>query len=201
MDSVFSHIRRERKKHKLTLEQLAKDTGLSKSFLSQVERGQAEPSITSLKKIAGRFGMSLVDLFSQCMTTNPTPRATEMRETERAKYVKEIELVRRDQRKRFMLPGSHIAYEMVIPDLRRCIQVLYLQFDPGEQIGDDPISDPRGEKCFLLLRGSVEYRLGDETFRLNAGDSIYFPAELSQYWRGVGTEHIEAVVMMTPPWF
>ena len=56
-------IRTERQKRKLTLDKLSKMTGLSKSFLSQVERGLTEPSITSLKKISKQFGFSVVNLF------------------------------------------------------------------------------------------------------------------------------------------
>ena len=56
-------IRAERQKRQLTLEKFSKKTGLSKSFLSQIERGNTEPSITSLKKIAAEFGYSVVNLF------------------------------------------------------------------------------------------------------------------------------------------
>jgi transcriptional regulator with XRE-family HTH domain len=45
-------IRQERLKRKLTLEQLSGRTGLSKSFLSQVERNLVQPSVTSHKNIA-----------------------------------------------------------------------------------------------------------------------------------------------------
>ena len=43
-------IREERQARQWTLEQFSEKTGLSKSFLSQIERGNTEPSITSLKK-------------------------------------------------------------------------------------------------------------------------------------------------------
>ena len=56
-------IRAERQKRQLTLEKFSNKTGLSKSFLSQIERGNTEPSITSLKKIAAEFGYSVVNLF------------------------------------------------------------------------------------------------------------------------------------------
>ena len=203
MDALYRNIRKERRKRNLTLEQLANDTGLSKSFLSQVERGQAEPSVASLKKLALRFRMSIVDLFDGYEPEDVPTEADEGAPTAAGgrSYVEDIKLVRSDQRKKFTLPGSHIEYEMITPDLQRQMQILYLQFDPGESLGDGTIADPRGEKCFVVLRGPVEYRLGDETFTLHAGDSVYFPAKTPQYWRGIGTEHIEALVIMTPPWF
>ena len=63
MENLGSRIRDERQKRKLTLEVLSQKTELSKSFLSQIERGLAQPSISSLKRIAREFGMSVVDLF------------------------------------------------------------------------------------------------------------------------------------------
>ena len=63
MEKIGEKIRQQRQKHKLTLDELAKSTGLSKSFLSQIERNLSQPSITSLKKIALRLGISVVNLF------------------------------------------------------------------------------------------------------------------------------------------
>ena len=65
-------IREERQARQWTLEQFSEKTGLSKSFLSQIERGNAEPSITSLKKIAAQFGYSVVNLFLQMIRSGFT---------------------------------------------------------------------------------------------------------------------------------
>ena len=65
---VWEIIRAERLKRRLTLEQFAERTGLSKSFLSQIERGLAQPSVSSLKKIASQFGISVVQLFEENST-------------------------------------------------------------------------------------------------------------------------------------
>lgn len=62
MESLGDAIRDERRKRKLTLERLSEKTNLSKSFLSQVERGLTQPSISSLKKIAQEFAINVVDL-------------------------------------------------------------------------------------------------------------------------------------------
>jgi DNA-binding response OmpR family regulator len=56
-------IRDLRKKHRLTLEQLAKRSGLSLSAISQFERAESSPSVSSLYKIASAFGINVRDLF------------------------------------------------------------------------------------------------------------------------------------------
>jgi transcriptional regulator with XRE-family HTH domain len=65
MENLGERIRDERRRRRLTLEKLSQKTGLSKSFLSQVERGLAQPSVSSLKKIAFQFGISVVNLFTK----------------------------------------------------------------------------------------------------------------------------------------
>ncbi|MFT3839253.1 MAG: response regulator [Myxococcaceae bacterium] len=56
-------IRDLRKKQRLTLEQLAKRSGLSVSAISQFERAESSPSVSSLYKIASAFGINVRDLF------------------------------------------------------------------------------------------------------------------------------------------
>ncbi|NQT58776.1 MAG: helix-turn-helix transcriptional regulator [Bacteroidetes bacterium] len=205
MDDVGSRIKEERKKNKITIEQLAKRTGLSKGFISQIERGLAHPSITTLKKIAHSFQISVVTLFGNTNEENEQESAVLSKEVDRNKvvneYIQDITIVRTRHRKKMILPGSHITYEMVSPDLNRKLQVLYLRLDPGETSGKRPIIDPTGEKCILVLKGQLEFTVGEETMILESGDSIYFPASLPQSWKGIGNTHIEAIITMTPPWF
>jgi len=47
----------------------------------------------------------------------------------------------------------------------------------------------------------MEYRVGEEVYQLEAGDSIYHPAHIPHSWRGIGTEPIEVIAVLTPPWF
>ena len=59
-----------RKKHKLTLDQLASTSGVSRSMLSQIERGQANPTLTVTFRIAQAFGMSIGELVDQPWTSS-----------------------------------------------------------------------------------------------------------------------------------
>ena len=59
-----------RKKHKLTLDQLASASGVSRSMLSQIERGQANPTLTVTFRIAQAFGMSIGELVDQPWQTS-----------------------------------------------------------------------------------------------------------------------------------
>ena len=69
-----------RKKHKLTLDQLAATSGVSRSMLSQIERGQANPTLTVTFRIAQAFHMSIGELVDQPCTSyfcnNTSPKRT-----------------------------------------------------------------------------------------------------------------------------
>jgi transcriptional regulator with XRE-family HTH domain len=197
-------IRKERQNRQLTLEKFSQMTGLSKSFLSQVERGITEPSITSLKKIAKQFGFSVVNLFQNGDTLNANwkYRNAPIRYQEKTmNYVEKAEVVRADKRKRFALPGSKVMYDLLTPDMNRQLEVMYMRVSEGENSGEQPMLDPPGEKVGLVLKGSIEISVGSEVYQLKGGDSIYYPANIPHSWRALKGDPIEVVWILTPPSF
>src|SRR5210317_1688563 len=131
-------IRAERQKRQLTLEQFSQKTGLSKSFLSQIERGNTEPSITSLKKIAAGFGYSVVNLFPNGSNTESSWGYQDGQTSHLIKkttYRNEVSVVRADKRKRLALPGSNVVYDLLTPDMRRQLEVMYMQVKAVENSG------------------------------------------------------------------
>ena len=163
MPLLGKRIREERHKRHLTLEQLSQSTGLSKGFLSQIERNLTDPSITSLKKIVFEFGISVVNLF-----TDEEDSAghwgfagpARIRAKHDTAYVRDVGVVRCDRRKRLCLPGSNVVYELLTPDLNRQIEVMYLRCSKEENSGDEPMTDPPGEKFGFVLKGSLEMNVG-----------------------------------------
>jgi transcriptional regulator with XRE-family HTH domain len=207
MEILGQRIREERRKRNVTLEQLSHSTELSKSFLSQIERGQAYPSVTSLKKIAKQFGISVVSLFTDGNSNENNfghlPKIDnnyEKNKEDEKNYVNDVKIVRGNRRKSLTLPGSNVSYDLLTPDLNRKIEVMHMRITPGETTGD-PVIDPPGEKFCLVLKGTLEVKIADEVHQLEAGDTIYFPAHFPQSWRGLGSDPIEAIWVLSPPWF
>ena len=197
-------IREERQKRQLTLEGFSRKTGLSKSFLSQMERGLTEPSITSLKKIAKQFGFSVVKLFQNGNQMNSSweyYKGTKRYQERDFPVVGRAEVVRANKRKRFALPGSKVMYDLLTPDMNRQLEVMYMRVTEGENSGDEPMVDPPGEKVGLVLKGSIEVSVGTENFQLNEGDSIYYPANTPHSWRALEGEPVEVIWILTPPSF
>ena len=199
-----ANIRRERLKRRITLENFSNMTGLSKSFLSQIERGVTGPSITSLKKIAKQFGFSVVKLFQNGAVPNSEwtyDQAVQKVSDAKPPYTVQAEVVRADKRKRFILPGSEVMYDLLTPDMNRRIEVMYMRVRKGDHSGDDPIVDPPGEKVCLVLKGSIDFTVGGKSFLLNEGDSLCYPAHVPHSWSAVGGDTIEVIHIVTPPSF
>jgi transcriptional regulator with XRE-family HTH domain len=199
-----NQIRKERQKRQLTLEKLSKMTGLSKSFLSQVERGLAEPSITSLKKISKEFGFSVVNLFLNENNLNSNWEYRNLSQTYQNKgsaYVESVEVVRADKRKRLALPGSQVMYDLLTPDMNRQLEVMFMRVKKGDDSGGEPMLDPPGEKIGIVLNGTLEMRVGHEVYELREGDSIYYPTNVPHSWRALEGDPIEVIWIMTPPSF
>lgn len=174
----------------LRLKDVAEESGFSVSFLSQVERGLANPSVGSLKRLADALGVSAASLFF-----GP--------ETEYEKIGRPDEtapvITRRSQRKSIRYPDSEITYDLVVPDLTRSLEVLWLEAPPGSSTGERFAHS--GEECVLVISGELLLVVGEESWRLAKGDSIYFRSDQPHGWENPGIETAFAVWVATPPSF
>jgi transcriptional regulator with XRE-family HTH domain len=197
-------IRKERQNRQWTLEQFSEKTGLSKSFLSQIERGNTEPSITSLKKIAAQFGYSVVNLFPNGQGADESwgynHRPAEYISNHNS-YIRDVAVVRAEKRKRIALPGSNVVYDLMTPDMKRKLEVMYMRVTKGENSGEEPMLDSPGEKLCMVMKGILELRVGQEVYRLEEGDTLYYPAHVPHSWQAIDGDSIEVIWILTPPSF
>jgi len=203
MVDIGEKIKRRRLELNLTLEQLSEKTGLSKSFLSQIERDLAQPSVTSLKRIAHELAISVVYFFADNDINGNLwgyARYFESIAKGSSNYSKDIKVVRASRRKGITLPGCDVVYEILTPDLNRQLEVMYMRISEGETSGE-PMVDAPGEKFGFVLNGTLEFSVGDEVYTLESGDSIVHPADVPHTWRGLKGKPIEVLWVQTPPSF
>jgi transcriptional regulator with XRE-family HTH domain len=177
-DQLGRRIRALRTERGLTLTGLAARVGITRSFLSSVERGVAYPSILVLRSIASALEVPVFLLFT-------APESNGL-------------VVRKEARKAIKPPGSPLSYELISPDLRRKIEMIIVHLKPGV---DGSAMAHEGEECALVLRGQVVITVGDVDYELNVGDSIYYDSGLPHKARAVGDEEAEIVSAITPPNF
>ena len=192
--SLGAKIRERRKARKFTLNELADMSGISPSFLSQIERDQANPSVTTLHDVAAALGYPLASFFEEPDDVSPA-RATQTKAEPAAK------VVRADRRKTLIYPGSGIRNELLSPDLNRDLQMMWVVIPPGADTGDEPLIH-EGEECGVVLQGQIEIWVGDdEHYILGPGDSIYQKSTIPHRSRNCGDEDVIIVVAITPPSF
>lgn len=182
--SLGNIIRKARLERRMVLQDLADKAELSISFLSQVERDLLSPSVSALKRIA-----DVLDI----------PAGSLMFGAETRKGGVGIGLVRGDSRKRVVFPDSRIEYEMLTPDLRRRMSVLWLKAPPHAESG--PVFSHNGEDAVIVLKGRLEVEIGGVWHELSKGDSLYFDSELPHRWRNNSSSVAEVIWVSTPPSF
>lgn len=195
-------LRAKRRQRMMTLRQLSERTKLSVSLLSEIERGVAQPSMASLKKISHAMGFGLFDFAEENHRPEGTTRdGADVGPVGRT-YISDVKVVRAHQRKQVLDPThSPFVYELLTPDFNRQFEVLLLRWEPGFSSGPDPIVDSPGEKFLLVMKGGVEFQIGDSVVRLQPGDSAYYPSDMPVFFRVLGEEACEAIGVATPPTF
>jgi transcriptional regulator with XRE-family HTH domain len=172
-------IRERRKQLGLSLRQLAGEAGLTASFLSQVERGLASPSIDSLRAISRALDVPMFYFLLEPNDHNP--------------------VIRHDQRRKLVIPQTGITYELLSP-INRKMEVVLTKLDPED--GNVPIMHYQNtEECIFVLEGELEVGLVDERHVLQAGDSIYFEGPMLRDLTARGSQTVRYLSMITPPIF
>ncbi len=174
-------IRRIRKAEKLTLADLSEKTGLSLSFLSQVERGLTNPSINSLRKIAAGIGCPLSTFFEEKASSNGA-------------------VVRKHQRKVLVNTESRLTYQLLSRSPDHRIELLLTMLEPGASNAESPLSH-EGDEAALVLQGECWFELGEDSFSLKEGDSIYIAENTPHKFTNTGHAVFVVVSAISPPGF
>ncbi len=164
-----ARLRELRVARNLSLRTLAARTGFSPSFISQVEGETVSPSLASLEKIAAEVGVSLAQLFS---SLESPPRT----------------VVRGDARTVYMSAWSQSSIEALTDGATgRKLSAVQVTFQPGGASGKRP--DRALHDTFaLVVAGTVELSLEDETLVLGAGDAVYVTERTAHVWDNRGAE-------------
>lgn len=150
---VGPRIKTIRLARRMTIEALADASGLTKSFLSKVERGRSTPSVAALLRIAAALEIPLANLFENNATRH---------------------LLRAGDYPRIEFGGKGLAEFLLTPHAEQRVQVLLSRISAGGGSGAEPYQLP-GEVEFLhVIEGVLEIRFSDGPITLGAGDSLTF---------------------------
>jgi transcriptional regulator with XRE-family HTH domain len=160
-----ARLRHAREASRMSLGEVAARSGVTKSFLSRVERDRTSPSVASLIGICDALGLSLAELFQVPQTT----------------------LVRRADRPRIAdLPkAADVVDTLITPGHERHVTVVETTAAPGSSGGSTLYTLPSECEVCFVVQGSIEVQIEAERFVLTAGDALTFGAGVPHSWKAL----------------
>jgi len=177
---IGERIKRLRLKKSMGLVELGRHTGLSASFLSQLETGRVVPTLRNLARVAMVFSKDLSYFFE----TEPHTLFRVHKQQERVR-----------------LPQTGVddptyyfeSLGYMVPD--RQLDPYYAEFVPLKKTSDVRPHVHPGYEFLYLLEGELEIRHSDKVYTLEAGDGVYFDASTPHAYRCLGKNSAIAIIV------
>jgi transcriptional regulator with XRE-family HTH domain len=180
---MYINLREVRKNKEMTINELADATGFSNGYISQVERGLTEPSLTSLRKLADALGVSIFSLISDNHPDDIIKISSE-----------EHAVIRNKE--------NTVIYELLTPlSSDRFIPkslIMKLTVMGKTLVSDESIIHP-SEELLTILSGELVIQVGDRETVLSAGDSCIIRSDTPHNLRNDSDKPATGIACLTPP--
>ena len=165
---VAKNIKRLREEKKLSMDELVKLSGVSKSMLAQIERGDGNPTISTLWKISNGMKVPF-----DALTVRP-----------KSPY----EIVKTAEIQPLLEDGGKVRNYSLFPDNEnRRFAVYYLELEEGSYWESEP--HLRGTTEFItIFTGKIEILADGQSFIVEKGESIRFRADTIHSYKNIGNE-------------
>ena len=176
---VAKNIKRLREENKLSMDELAKLSGVSKSMLAQIERGDGNPTISTLWKISNGMKVPF-----DALTLRPKSPC---------------EIVKTSEIQPLLEDGGKVKNYSIFPDNEnRRFAVYYLELAEGSYWESEP--HLKGTTEFItIFAGKVEIDAEDQKFMVEKGESIRFRADTVHSYKNIGTEPVTMHMILFNP--
>jgi len=173
---VCERIRQLRKRRSWTLQQLASTSGVSRSMLSQVERGSANPTLSVAFRIAQAFGISLADL------------------VDGATAEQGMDVIRKTEEQFVFRDDDNCKIRTLSPlNLEKDVEFYEVTLHPQGRL--ESAAHFQGTREFLTVQsGSIEVQSGGVSVVLKKGDSVQYAADVDHSINNIGKR--DAVIFL-----
>ena len=182
MTEIGEKIRALRLAKQMTLKQLARKAGCTDAYISQMERGRANPSLMILKNISSALEVKVVDFFLDPEETNDDV------------------VLKRGERVSIDFKDGFVKSQMLVKKIQnRRMQPFYTTIDPGG--GSKGSYSHVGEEFGIVLRGELQLDLGDRQYRIKRDQSFYFSSQEPHCFSNPGKIRTVVLWVVSPPTF
>ncbi len=172
---IGAKLRSSRVAQGLTLEQLAQASGLTKGFISRVERDDTMPSVPTLVQICHALSLPVGALFEE----------------------PDVQHLALDDAPRINMGGIGADERLVTPRAEERVQLLRSSVEPHGTGGEELYTVSCAVESLHVIAGSVEVRFSDRVAELAPGDTLTFPGLTPHTW-SAGAEGAEMVWVLVP---
>ena len=175
---------------------LARSIGVSPSLISQIERGQSRPSVSTLVALARALGVAVDALFRDgAAPRRPADGGHHASEGSSAPSAKPL-VIRRAEREAIDIDGG-VRWEQLTPVPLHDVQFRELVYSANGESHASQYRHP-GMEMVLLLEGELDIFVGPERCRLQPGDSICFPSTTPHRYVNPSRTTTRAVTVTLP---
>jgi transcriptional regulator with XRE-family HTH domain len=175
--AIGARLKAARLARRKTLAQVALESGLTKGFVSKLERDQATASVASLMRLCQALGIQVGSLF------HSSPG----------------EVVRSGAYPPINFGGIGMAEFLLTPEGERRVQAILSEIEPGGGSGDELYGLPADVEFVYVVEGRLEVTLRDHTVVLETGDAFTFPPRNEHYFRSTAEGSITRVLWVFAP--
>ena len=172
---IGAQLRASRQAQGLTLEQLANASGLTKGFISRIERDETMPSVPTLVQLCQALSLPIGTLFAE----------------------PELQLIRREEAPRINMGGTGVDDRLVTPRGEDRVQLLRSSLAPHASGGDVPYSVNCELESIHVISGTVDVVFSDRQVTIGTDDTLTFPGRTPHTWRA-GADGAEAMWVLVP---
>lgn len=173
---VAANVKRIREQKKLTLDAAAEATGVSRSMLAQIEKGDVNPTISVLWKIANGFKVSFTMLVEKEDNTVCVVRQAD------------TEPLKEDG-------GRYLNYPVFSFDEKTLFETYRIVIEKSGALSAQPHMNG-AEEYITVFAGQVEITVAEDSFQLSKGDSIRFLANVPHSYRNTGPDRAELSMLI-----
>lgn len=179
LEAVGSRLRQVRLEQGLSLRELAGRIGRSESYLSRVERGQLDLTLSVLKEIADQLGRPILSLLDE-------------------RSADSVGLIAGGSHSRLAV-SPKLQYDILCKPNSE-LSLFRMILKPGGNSGPFPYGH-QGIEAGILLQGSVRVVVADQEYVMREGDSLTYTSSSPHWFENTGKGNAVAIWVVSPPTF